>query len=188
MELPLSTCYRCPKSHIKLVRSIFPDIPIKAFSKNKEGNIEYISDRQLEDKDFLVTGDLLLGRRTSPLVKLCIRLISKGVSATVKGRAIGELLKSELREVAKVKPFEYKNFRSATERYREKKLEKWRYKENLDQLLEGFSDRLAALIAIYESQINANSIKDLETYIDTLFSDSISPVTLSTLLFIELRD
>jgi DNA helicase-2/ATP-dependent DNA helicase PcrA len=39
-ELPLSICYRCPKSHINLVKQNFPEIPIEANQNAIEGKIE----------------------------------------------------------------------------------------------------------------------------------------------------
>lgn len=180
VQLPLSTCYRCPKSHIELVKKVFPNILIKAFKKNKIGTIQQIPDSKLEDTGFLVTGDLILCRLTAPLVSLCILLISRGISAVVKGRAIGELLKSELKEVAKTPDFTYSDFYQATDTYYFLKLEKWKTRENLEQLSESLQDKLRALRAIYCSQVNASSINDLNDFIDTLFSDSNSLITLST--------
>lgn len=179
-ELPLSTCYRCPKSHISLVKRVFPSILIKAFKKNKIGTILRVPDSKLEDTAFLVTGDLILCRLTAPLVSLCILLISKGISAIVKGRSIGELLKSELKEVAKTPGFIYSDFYQATDTYFSLKLEKWKNRENLEHLSEILQDKLRALKAIYNSQVNANSIEDLNAFIDTLFSDTNSVITLST--------
>ena len=41
-EMPLSICYRCPKSHIRLVNRIFPAIPIQA-AEAVEGTVANIS-------------------------------------------------------------------------------------------------------------------------------------------------
>ncbi len=181
-ELPLSICYRCPSSHIKLVNKIFPGIPIKSKEDAIEGNIEQITEKDLwSDKPCrLVEGDMVLSRKTAPLVNLCIKLISKGIAATVKGRSIGAQIKAELGEIAKTPNFIYERFRDTVNVYRHLKASKYRGLDNEEQMVELLNDKVDSLIAIYESQPNATSIKDLGDYIDTLFSDEHSPVTLST--------
>ena len=72
IDLPLSICYRCPVSHIRLLTKIFPDIPIEASIKAEMGTIEKV------DELHPITGDLILCRTTAPLVQACIRLIGEG--------------------------------------------------------------------------------------------------------------
>ena len=93
-ELPLSICYRCPTSHLELVSANFPQIPIEAPIDAEEGKIEQIAESDLwsEKPCALKIGDMVLCRKTAPLVNLCIKLISRGIAATVKGKAIGEQL------------------------------------------------------------------------------------------------
>ena len=102
-QLPLSTCYRCPTSHINLVKRLFPGIPIEPRVNAPAGSIRTIPETQLKQQ--LKTGDMVLSRKTAPLVNLCIRLIADGLRATVKGRDIGESLKRELEAIAKLPRF-----------------------------------------------------------------------------------
>jgi superfamily I DNA/RNA helicase len=94
-ELPLSICYRCPKTHVELVRKNFPEIAIEPNSIAIPGHIESITESDLWSNKpcRLITGDMVICRKTAPLVTLCIRLIAKGIGATVKGKAIGELIR-----------------------------------------------------------------------------------------------
>jgi DNA helicase-2/ATP-dependent DNA helicase PcrA len=94
-ELPLSICYRCPKTHVELVRKNFPEIAIEPNSIAIPGHIESITESDLWSNKpcRLITGDMVICRKTAPLVRLCIRLIAKGIGATVKGKAIGELIR-----------------------------------------------------------------------------------------------
>jgi len=182
IELPLSICYRCPSSHIELVKKSFPEIPIIASPTAIIGKIEAITQADLWSNKpcRLTTGDMVICRKTAPLVSLCIKLISRGIAATVKGKAIGELIKGDLKEIAKMPGFHYSNFNNAVSAYRAAKQQRYEGLENEEQLLEALKDKLEALTAIYKSQPQATCITHMENYIDSLFSDETSPITLST--------
>lgn len=82
VKLPLSICYRCDKNIITMAQTIVPQIQWRDGAENGIINREAKMD---DVKD----GDMILCRITAPLVKLCMRYISKGVKAYVKGRDIG---------------------------------------------------------------------------------------------------
>lgn len=181
-ELPLSICYRCPSSHIELVKKNFPNIPIEASDRAPVGRILEITEKQLFDSDSpgaLKDDDLVLCRKTAPLVSLCIKLISRGIAATVKGRSIGDGLKRDLEEIDKM-GFPFAQFGEAIAAWHKVKAEQYKFRDNREQLEEQLQDKCDAIQAIYESQPQAKSIKDLGDYIDDLFSDDHSPITLST--------
>jgi DNA-binding transcriptional ArsR family regulator len=165
-----------------LVKKNFPEIPMIASPAAIDGKIEAITEADLwSDKPCrLATGDMVICRKTAPLVSLCIKLISKGIAATVKGREIGELIKGDLKEIAKMPGFRYFNFNDAVSAYRTAKQERYEGLENEEQLCEALKDKLEALTEIYKSQPQATCIAHLENYIDSLFSDDNSPITLST--------
>ena len=177
-ELPLSICYRCPRSHIELVKRNFPEIPIEPHEDAAEGSIVQCDDKDLNE--LLKTGDLVISRKTAPLVSLCIKLIARGIKATVKGKDIGEAIKRDLEEIAQIPGFEYEHFNNAVSQYKQIKFAKYEGLDNEEQLKENLNDKLEALTIIYQSQPNAKSVFDLGLYIDELFSDDTSPVTLST--------
>lgn len=183
VELPLSLCYRCPRSHLALVNSIYPNIPIEAAPNAKIGTLRSIDNNCLWDEEHpgrLVVGDMVLSRKTAPLVSLCIRLIGQGIAATVKGRDIGKQIKSELEAIADITGFEYDEFNLWANQYREFKFQTYEGLDNAEQLKENLADKLNALTTIYSSQPNATCIAHLLGYIDDLFSDEESPITLST--------
>jgi superfamily I DNA/RNA helicase len=84
-KLPLSICYRCDKSIIELAKTIVPTIEANPSAPdgiiNREDNIKNIKD-----------GDMVLCRVSAPLVGLCMKFISNGTKAYVKGRDIGKNL------------------------------------------------------------------------------------------------
>lgn len=83
--LPLSICYRCPKSHVLHAKEIVPQIEYADWAE--EGTI---SDMSLKDAiKTLKDKDLVLCRINAPLVKLCYSLIKNGHKAMMRGRDIG---------------------------------------------------------------------------------------------------
>lgn len=180
-ELPLSLCYRCPTKHIEFVRGIFPKIPIEPFPENEEGEITTISEKTLfgEENGALREHDLVLCRKTAPLVSLCIKLIGAGIAATVKGKAIGDTLKKVLDEIDKL-GLPFPEFSESISLYRKAKAERYKGMDNEDELLELLGDKIDAIRAIYESHPEAKTIAHLGEAIDLLFSDEHSPITLST--------
>jgi DNA helicase-2/ATP-dependent DNA helicase PcrA len=90
IRLPLSISYRCPASHVRLVNSLFPEIPFELNPNAKEGSIENMSyDKMLGS---LKDGHLVLCRTNAPLVEPCFSLIRQGVKAIIRGRDIGKSL------------------------------------------------------------------------------------------------
>lgn len=181
-ELPLSICYRCPSSHIDLVKKNFINIPIEASDRASEGRILQVTEKQLFDNKSpgaLKDDDLVLCRKTAPLVSLCIKLISRGIAATVKGRSIGDGLKRDLEDINKM-GFPFKEFGEAIAAWQKLKIDQYKFRENKEKLEEQLKDKCDAIRAIYESQPQAQNIKELGDYIDDLFSDDHSPITLST--------
>lgn len=178
VELPLSICYRCPKSHINLVKEIYPQIPIEPSPTAKEGTITQIESSDVEK--LIKLGDMVIGRKTAPLVSLCIRLISRGIKATVKGKDIGESLKKDLEDIAKMPGYSFEFFNDAIASYKQAKITQYYGLDNEEQLIENLKDKVQAIETIYQSQPQARNIDDLKHYIDSLFSDENSPITLST--------
>ena len=152
-ELPLSICYRCPKTHVELVRKNFPEIAIEPNSIAIPGHIESITESDLWSNKpcRLSTGDMVICRKAAPLVKLCIRLIARGIAATVKGKTIGELIKLDLQEISKMPGFQYNRFNDTVNAYRKAKQQRYEGLENEEQLCENLKDKLEALTEIYKS-------------------------------------
>jgi len=81
--LPLSVCYRCPTLHLERARQWRSDIEARPGAPagviRKLERIDYV--------DVAERGDLVICRRTAPLIGLCFELIAAGTSAMVRGRA-----------------------------------------------------------------------------------------------------
>jgi superfamily I DNA/RNA helicase len=95
--LPLTICYRCPKSHIERAQAIVPEI------EPAPGAEEGIFTARLEENlpELVREGDLILSRRSDPLITWCTRLIQNRISAYVRGADLSSKVKDDIREVKK---------------------------------------------------------------------------------------
>ncbi|MDJ1168923.1 ATP-dependent helicase [Roseofilum sp. BLCC_M154] len=179
-ELPLSLCYRCPPNHIALVRSVFPNIPIEAFRED-DGELLSIKDGELSDnpEKWVKEDDLILSRKTAPLVSLCIKLISKGYPAKVKGREIAYQLKNLLTEFDKLR-YPYEDLIKSLVDYIDIKVQAYKGRDNEEELIEQLTDKIQAIQAIYSANPQSKSYETLGQCIDEIFDDKRSPITLST--------
>jgi superfamily I DNA/RNA helicase len=83
MTLPLNTCYRCPVSHIKLAQKYNPNIRP---GKTEIGEVLYWSLEEYYKNCAL--GDLVISRKTAPVVALALELIARNIPCRIKGREI----------------------------------------------------------------------------------------------------
>lgn len=173
--LPLSICYRCPTSHIKLAQGIVPTI--EAAPNAPEGIVEYISYEKVHS--IIGEGDLVISRCTAPVVKLCIELIAKKIPARVRGRDIGKALTAIVKEVAKQPGFDFEKFGYALQAYQYDKITKLQQKKNSENQIESLRDRISGIWVCYQA-FNSHNVNDFCTEIEELFSDSRSSVVLST--------
>jgi DNA helicase II / ATP-dependent DNA helicase PcrA len=179
-ELPLSICYRCPTSHINLVNKVFPKIPIESSLDAQKGKVSQVETLSPEK------GDIVIARKSAPLVRACIKLISDGVAATVKGKDIGTGLKAEaeailfeMRSAAKLEYFSYSRLSKCCYEYLELKAEKWSGLPNSAELLANLYDKLQTLMTIADMR-NFGNMGILIEYIEQIFSDGNSAVNLCT--------
>lgn len=94
-ELPLSVCYRCPRSVIDMAKTLVPQI--------EASDTAIYGDVNKDDKIISIkAGDMILCRNTYPLVKLGFQYISAGIKAVIVGRDIGKNLISMVRKTKAV--------------------------------------------------------------------------------------
>lgn len=87
-ELPLSVCYRCPTSHVKLAQEIVPHI--EAAQGAVKGEINNIDISKYLDN--VSPGDLTLCRVNAKLTSAALKLIAKGKQAVIRGGDLGKYL------------------------------------------------------------------------------------------------
>jgi len=85
-ELPLSVNYRCPKNIIDLAKEIVPSI--RAHRGAKNGGNEHIKDLSSAEP-----GDMIICRKSAPLITLALKFVTSGKRAFIKGTELGASLK-----------------------------------------------------------------------------------------------
>ena len=168
-ELPLSVNYRCGRNIIDLAQMIVPQIT--AFDNAIDGEVLHTDN--LKD---LRPNDMVLCRKSAPLVGLCLKLVSNGKRAYVKGKDIGEGL---LNLVKKTKA---KNLSALFEKL---EAEADKLKAAAEKSKHGeskyinFKDKLECLEVIAES---VTSLRDLTKKLEEIFSDGErNSIALSTI-------
>lgn len=173
-ELPLSVCYRCGKDIIAQAQALVPNI--KAFEGAANGIVRHTT--ELAE---IQRGDMVICRKSAPLVGLCLKMIANGISAKVKGTDIAEGLK-KLIEKMKAKNIHYlydkldnelENIRKRAER------QGITNTDNCPSVL-AFKDKIECIRVIAET---CTSIAQVVAKLDNLFSDykSNNMVMLSTI-------
>jgi superfamily I DNA/RNA helicase len=200
-RLPLNICYRCPTSHLDMARTIVPEIEPAPWAK--EGEIESIP--RVEVGTLVGDGDLVLCRTTAPLIRLCFELLSKGVSARVRGRDIGAALLDVLDDIEKQRGFRFRDFPAQVEAWESERVRRILKKnggDDDDPAIQAIGDQAECLKAFHEwmmarhvpdpyyrgavyedgteMQAPRPNIKALRREIEDLFSDERPGVWLST--------
>jgi DNA helicase-2/ATP-dependent DNA helicase PcrA len=171
--MPLSTTYRCPKSHVALAQRLVPQIEAAAWAA--EGTVRDVNEYEFVSQ--VTAGDLVLCRCNAPLVVPAFLLIRRGIKAVILGRDIGRGLKLLLSKVQKKHGVHnLLDTLAALVEYGDKeigKLLKMR-KQSRAQALE---DRIETIIALADG---SSSMGQLEDKIETIFSDAAEGVTFSS--------
>ena len=98
-ELPLNTCYRCPKNVIKIAQDIVPSIDWN-HKREDDGIVDFIDDSNLKDK--LQPGDVILARRNNDLVRLYKKLVlDEKISIKFKNQEMVTTIVNEIKKVIK---------------------------------------------------------------------------------------
>lgn len=172
--LPLSVCYRCPTSHLDLARGLCPQIEARpdapageVLTWDREGVTANVRE-----------GDLVICRRTAPLLKLAYECIAAGISAAVKGRDIGVGLTKLV--VAIGKRCSWDGFCEGVDRWLDGEVEALakRGGDN-DSRIEALNDRAECLLTIYTAAKPVDAAAMVRA-IDALFNTERPSVVCST--------
>lgn len=169
INLPLSISYRCPKAIVNYVNRNFPEVQFEAADWAIDGSI---ATKKVDDVDF-TPGTLVMCRTNAPLVPLAYRLIRRGINAQVRGRDIGRNLRGLIRQMgADTVP----NLLEKLTEYRDRETYKLNRAERPLAAM-AIQDKVET---IFHLSTRANTLDELDRQIDTIFTTSISPVTLTT--------
>ena len=176
VELPLSVNYRCGSDIIKLAQSVVPYI--ESHEGAIKGNVEDVYD-MTEVKH----GDMVICRKSAPLVNLCLKMLASGRNAYIKGNDICEGL---LNLIRKMKANDIEDLFIKLEEEEERKrqqLLKYGIKANAISncpSIQEFADKIKCLRYIAES---CSTLDEVQIKLKKLFTECQSGncVTLSTI-------
>lgn len=171
-EFPLSVTYRCSKAVTKAAQKYVPHLEHAPTAEEGEVRKLPLSQALAEMKP----SDMVLCRNIAPLVDLCVRFIKQKKPATVLGTDIGKKLKKLWNE--EVAPFLDGDAYEAIETGRAVAMARFVRHEDQERA-DRVSDSFEALRALTPGASATTS--DVETKIDTLFSDQKATYTFSSI-------
>lgn len=182
--LPLSICYRCPKSVVNEARKFCPQI--EASESAPDGSVREMQNGR--EADEVREGDMVLCRVNAPLVSMCFSLIAQGVPAAVRGRNIGEGLARVVNVISKRIARSGADFRNSfspalsdwSDAERAKAQRRYKDQDRADERCQAIEDQ-AECIRVVFARTEAKSGDDLVSAIDDLFSDDRTSVILSSI-------
>lgn len=160
-ELPLSHCFRCPESHIRLAALLVPRITTAAFADEGEARDAAPAELLRASRP----GDMVLCRATVPLIRLATRFIAQDTPVLIRGRAIGEDLESLLAQLAPSTPADLAKL---LDLWLADQVEKLEAADAPDFALERARDRAVGLGAL---AFRCDTIAAVRTRLSALFGD-----------------
>jgi superfamily I DNA/RNA helicase len=172
--LPLPVNYRCGRSHLELVRKIFPNIPIEPYPEAEEGEIkivkssDFLSLFQDETKSYIG-----VCRKNAPLLIYAIKLLAAGKPAKIKDKSLGKRVLDEVDRIttkSKV-PYDVATFPQILADYEAKERDRLlKYKDG-EARISLLTDMLAAVLALFEAYQPAD-FEEWTLVIDRIFDES----------------
>lgn len=159
--LSLTVSFRCPRSHVARARLIVSDF--EAAPGAPEGEILF------DNPDAILSarpGDFVLCRMNAPILRYCLRTLSRGKPAVMRGRAIGQNLETVLRRVGDVATIA--QFRLVLNAWLAREIQRYRDRGDMEAEIEMAEDRAGCLMAIAET---CGSPSEIPTAINRLFTD-----------------
>jgi superfamily I DNA/RNA helicase len=174
IQLPLSLTYRCSKKVVELAQTIVPQI--KALESAPEGVVRF--NGKIEE---MKSEDLILCRMNAPLINLCIKLLKANIKAFVKGKDIGLNLINMLKKTKKSKVADALTILwNERSKLIEKLVRKGMSQTEAEHsnFIITYCDKVEAIEALSE---NAESVAEVISRINSIFSDESAGVCLSTI-------
>lgn len=177
-EFPLSVCYRCPTSHIEKARQYVAQIEARP---GADGGL-FGRANQLMLVKTAAKGDLVLSRKTAPLISTCYRLIAAGISAGVRGREVGQHLLKALGQLEPAVAPDLSDFPEQLAKWygmRRARIE--RRSGDHTARLQALEDTMLCFESLFYSGAQLKRFADLSALLRRLFENDRPDVVLSTI-------
>lgn len=152
LNTPLTVTFRCPRTHVALANALVPEI--QPAPNAIEGEIAEVGIGYLANN--VQPGDLIIGRKNAPLVKITLLLLSKGLKANMVGREIGRGL---LDLIDKLKARDIYQLLENLEKHREAELERLTRKNAPDSAFLALNDQCESLKELASTSETLESLK-----------------------------
>lgn len=174
ITLPLTITYRCPTSVVKYAQQWVSHI--EAAETTEEGIVEHLGSAW--EVDQFAAGDLVVCRKTAPLITTAFKFIRANKPVQVMGREIGQGLKSLIK---KMNAKDIDQLETKLEAYMEREQEKARAKKD-DAKVEAIGDKVGSLLFLIGGlREGKRTIPELEKGIDYLFANKDDAVIFATI-------
>lgn len=172
--LPLPVNYRCGRSHLELVRKIFPSIPIEAHPRAGEGEI-----RIIQHSDFLsLFADESLNyigvcRKNAPLVSYAIKLLAAGKPARIKDKSLGKKITEQVEKICKKFRTSYdpQSFLQLATSYEQAERDRLFKYDNYEERIGALQDMLQAVLTLF-GNYEPQTLLEWNMMIDKIFDES----------------
>jgi superfamily I DNA/RNA helicase len=173
-RLPLSISYRCPSSVVTYAQQWVSHI--QAAPGAQAGEVLELGSKW--NTDIFQANDLVVCRKTAPLMSLAFRMLRSRVPVMVMGREIGAGLKSLIN---KMNARDIDNLVTKLEAWRDREVEKATAKKD-DAKVEALEDKVGAILCLIDSMSeNERTVPALLNTLDALFADKKNVTVLATI-------
>jgi len=163
--MPLTVNFRCGKNIILEAQKLVPDI--KAHEDAIDGVVNHLA--YVDVSGLVKDGDCIIARKNRDIVAMCFKMIRGGKNATIQGVDFGKQLQTLIKSF---RATSIEQFRQGLDVWREAKLKKCKGKKN-----DFVEDQFETLKFFSDS---SNTVEEIYTMIDKIFSDEESQMKLST--------
>jgi superfamily I DNA/RNA helicase len=171
IRLPLSISYRCSKNVVREAQQIVPQISYSPTAE--DGEVKWGSLKEIKD------GDWILCRNLKPLVEAYIWLIKNKIKCKIRGKEIGEGILALINKVGgSTVDGLLKNLEREQERLIEKLSKKGIKEPEKHPKMETLLQKIEVIECLAEE---VETIKGLRTLIQSIFSDEVRGILLSTI-------
>jgi superfamily I DNA/RNA helicase len=174
-SFPLSISYRCPKNVVNHAKTWVPTI------ESHKGAIDGIVQDLEKDweNELFKANNLIVCRKTAPLIKVAFSLFREQIPVTVLGRDIGNNLKALMN---KMKAKDLGDLYRKLDKHKEKELEKCLVMPNSARKQLEITDKVDSLLCLIATlDWDKDTIEGLSRIIDKLFDDKANAILLSTI-------
>lgn len=172
--LPLSISYRCATSVVSYARQWVDHIQARDGAPEGEVNNLVLN----WSPDDFQPNDLVVCRKTAPLIALAFKCIRFNVPAQVMGRDIGQGLKSLIK---KLNARDIEQLADKLQAYMAREVAKAQ-KEDNDKKVESIQDKVGSLLFLIDAlKEDRRNLQGLDAGIDYLFKDKANAVKLATI-------